>query len=97
MNGPEDRQRLIAACFEGDSAAVRALLEAEPRLSQARFEALHSTGLHIAAHRGFEALVEQLLAAGADRGARDGAFHATPAGWAHHAGHAELGAFLDAT
>ena len=39
-------------------------------------------------------LVDQLLAAGADPSLRDREFHADAAGWAAHAGHTDLAAFL---
>jgi hypothetical protein len=52
------------------------------------------TPLHGAALRGHEALVELLIAHGADLTARDGNFDSTPAGWATHAGHVALAARL---
>jgi hypothetical protein len=53
-----------------------------------------ATALHEAALRGDTALVEQLLAAGADRTVRDRQFDADAAGWAEHAGHNNLAAHL---
>jgi hypothetical protein len=48
------------------------------------------TALHEAALRGDAAMCDWLLAHGADRTVRDRHFHATPAGWAAHAGHRAL-------
>jgi hypothetical protein len=39
-------------------------------------------------------VAELLLELGADPARRDARFRATPAGWAEHAGHAELAAWL---
>jgi ankyrin repeat protein len=55
-----------------------------------------TTALHEAALRGDHALVDLLLALGADPSIRDVRFHATPAGWADHQGHAALAAELRA-
>jgi hypothetical protein len=52
------------------------------------------TGLHAAAGNGDSELVELLIELGADPGATDARFGATPAGWAEHFGHAELAAYL---
>jgi hypothetical protein len=39
-------------------------------------------------------LVDHLLQRGADPNIRDTQFHGTPAGWAHHNGHADVAAAL---
>jgi ankyrin repeat protein len=44
------------------------------------------TPLHLAAEGGHTAMIELLLARGADRSARDANYQATPAEWAKHAG-----------
>jgi ankyrin repeat protein len=54
------------------------------------------TALHEAAWLGDRELVDELLALGADPSIRDFAFGGTPAGWAHHGGHADLATHLDA-
>jgi ankyrin repeat protein len=53
-----------------------------------------ATPLHWAALRGRAEVAELLLERGADRTVRDTTFHATPAGWAEHEGHAALAARL---
>jgi serine/threonine-protein phosphatase 6 regulatory ankyrin repeat subunit B len=87
MHPPELAQRVIEACFAGDEATVRELVTAEPALAAARFRALDSTALHISAHRGFQGIVELLLAHGADPNAREGCSATTPLHWAAEAGH----------
>ena len=49
-----------------------------------------ATALHLAAFDGDGALVEELLACGADPSLQDDVFHGTPAGWAYAGGHTEL-------
>ncbi len=53
-----------------------------------------ATALHEAALRGDRATCEWLVARGADAALRDRRFDATAAGWAAHAGHRELAAWL---
>lgn len=53
------------------------------------------TPLHVAAWRGDAQLASALLAAGADPTLTDARFGSTPAGWARHAGHAEVAELLD--
>ncbi|WP_053225858.1 ankyrin repeat domain-containing protein [Solirubrobacter soli] len=53
-----------------------------------------ATALHEAAFRGDRAIVDLLLAAGADRTIRDREFNADAAGWASHAGHTSLATHL---
>jgi ankyrin repeat protein len=79
---------LIArAAAQGNTAAVALLLE---RGADVNAVGERATALHEAAWRNDTALVDVLLAAGADRTLRDRQFGATPSGWAAHAGHAEL-------
>jgi len=49
-----------------------------------------ATPLHWAALRGHAEVASLLLDRGADRAVRDTSFHATPQGWAEHAGHQAL-------
>ena len=77
----DDVQAFFSEVERGDVEIVRALVAAAPRLAKAR-DAKGATALHVAAFHGYRAIVELLLASGADINARDGAFGATPAGWA---------------
>jgi len=52
------------------------------------------TGLHYAALNGHRAMVEFLLAHGADRTIKDTKVSSTAAGWADHGGYPELRDFL---
>jgi hypothetical protein len=54
------------------------------------------TALHEAAFRADVPVIDALLALGADPTLRDRDYHATPAGWAHHAGHVALAERLQA-
>jgi ankyrin repeat protein len=71
------------AVERGDLESVRASLAADPALARAR-DAGGATALHHAAFLGHRAVVEALLAAGAEVNARDATHDATPAGWAVH-------------
>lgn len=73
----------FSAVERGDAESAHAMLAAEPDLARARDET-GATALHVAAFHGHRAIVEALLAAGADVNARDGTHGATPAGWAIH-------------
>ena len=73
----------FAAVERGDEDAVRGMLATNADLAHVR-DAEGATALHVAAFHGHRAIVELLLGAGADINARDGAFNATPAGWAIH-------------
>lgn len=53
------------------------------------------TGLHYAALNGHRAMVEFLVEQGAKVDVKDKKVNSTPAGWAEHGGHGELGQFLD--
>ena len=68
------------------------LLDAGVDVSAARPDA--TTALHHAAVDGNAALVDELLARGADLARRDKVFNGTAAGWAYAGGHEELGARL---
>jgi ankyrin repeat protein len=71
------------AVERGDLETVHASLAADPALASAR-DATGATALHHAAFLGHRAMVEELLAAGAELNARDATHDATPAGWAVH-------------
>jgi ankyrin repeat protein len=78
-------------------AAELGRLEAVTLLADVGFDVNareRTTALHEAAWRGDRVLVELLLSLGADATIRDREHHGTPAGWAHHNGHAELAAYL---
>ena len=77
----DDIQAFFSEVERGDVEMVRAMVAAAPRLVRAR-DAKGATALHVAAFHGYRAIVELLLAAGADINARDDSFGATPAGWA---------------
>ena len=80
---------LIArAAAQGNAAAVALLLE---RGADVNAFGERATALHEAAWRNDTALVDLLLAAGADRTLRDRQFGATASGWAAHAGHPRTG------
>lgn len=77
----DDVQAFFSEVERGDTDTVRAMVAAAPRLVHAR-DATGATALHVAAFHAHRAIVELLLASGADINARDGTHGATPAGWA---------------
>src|SRR5262249_13955299 len=85
-----DPERIVLAAELGRTGAIRL-----PVGVGAAVNAGHgNTALHEAAYHGNRAVVEVLLELGADPGRRDHGHRATPAGWAEHAGHRELAAWL---
>lgn len=93
---PEDRLSIINnafvyACMHGHIDAAQLLLEkgAEVNSVPAGFD-YAGTGLHYAALNGQRAMVEFLLAHGADRKLEDTKVGSTAAGWAEYGGHPEL-------
>lgn len=80
------------AAEQGRTEGVRLLVELGWDVN-ARYR---TTALHEAALRGDRALVDVLLALGADPRIHDTAYDSPPAGWAAHSGHTELAAYLDA-
>jgi ankyrin repeat protein len=98
----QDRQGIINnafvfACMHGHIEAAKLLLKkgAEINAIPGGFD-FAGTGLHYAALNGHRAMVEFLLANGADRTLRDTKVHSTPAGWAEHGGHPDLRDLLEA-
>lgn len=99
----QDRQGIVNnafvyACMHGHLEAAKLLLEkgAEINSIPGGFD-YAGTGLHYAALNGHRAMVEFLLAHGADRTLKDTKVSATAAGWADHGGHTELRDFLGAS
>jgi len=81
------------ACALGRTEDVAALLRADPRRANASgLSAL--TPLHWAAYHGHAAIVDLLLAYGADTGATDPYLGKTPLQWARDAGHGVIVARL---
>lgn len=85
-----DSQRLVCAVLDGDRAAALALIAGEPALARSVDDALSSTALHMAAHRGQTEVVAALLAAGADVDAREGCSGTTALHWAAEGGRPEV-------
>jgi ankyrin repeat protein len=91
VTAPPPAGLIARAAERGRGEAVALLLE---RGADVNATGERATALHEAALRGDTALTHQLLAAGADPTLHDHEFNATPAGWAEHAGHPDLAAFL---
>ena len=81
----------VFACMHGHIDAAKLLLEkgAEINAIPGGFD-FAGTGLHYAALNGHRAMVEYLLAHGADRNIKDTKVDSTAAGWAEHGGHPEI-------
>jgi ankyrin repeat protein len=91
VTAPPPPGLIVRAAASGNAAAVALLLE---RGADVNAMPGRATALHEAAFRGDRALVDLLLAAGADPTIRDREFNADAAGWASHAGHTALAARL---
>jgi ankyrin repeat protein len=84
---------LAWAAARGHTASIRRLvaLGADPNQPTTFGGPQHAqpaTALHLAAQDGHLDAIRTLLELGADRTIEDGIYHATPAGWAEHGGHA---------
>jgi ribosomal protein S18 acetylase RimI-like enzyme len=79
----------------GWASRLPALLNAHPEAVSRRAGAMGATPLHHAALRGDKALVALLLAHGADASLADHTSTSPPAGWARHAGHADVAALIE--
>ena len=93
---PQDQQGIVNnafvfACMHGHIDAAQLLLEKGAQINAipGGFD-FAGTGLHYAALNGHRAMVEFLLANGADREIRDTRVNAVAAGWAEHGGHTNL-------
>jgi ankyrin repeat protein len=83
---------LIDAAERGNAAGVQLLARIGYDVNARHRQA----ALHVAAYAGDRAVCELLLRLGAEPAVRDTSFDATPAGWAAHAHHDELAAWLEA-
>jgi ankyrin repeat protein len=94
-NVEELAQAANAAIRGGHAGCVRLLLDAGlPASTCIPNHPYSATLLHQAAWFGHQAIVELLYDRGADLTVTDTQFQGTPAGWASHAGHAELSEWL---
>jgi uncharacterized protein len=86
----------IYACMQNQVDAANLLLQkgAEIDAIPPGFD-YAGTGLHYAALRGHRAMVEFLVAHGADVNVKDTKVGSTPAGWAEHGGHPEIKDYLE--
>lgn len=87
---------LVVAASLGLRDGVALLLDAgvDPNIRSARLHC-HATALHQAALIGDRDLCDMLLAKGASRTVYDDMWNGAPFGWASHAGHAALAAYLE--
>jgi ankyrin repeat protein len=99
----DDRQSIINnafvyACMSNHIDAAKLLLKkgAEIDAIPPGFD-YSGTALHNAAVNGHRAMVEFLVAQGANVNIKDTKVHSTPAGWAEYAGHLEIKNYLDQT
>ena len=98
-SNPQDRHLALALASQFDHLEiVRVLLDAgeDPNRYNPVGGHSHSTPLHQAAAEGHQELVQLLLERGASADMKDVLWHATPAGWASHAGRTELASYLRA-
>jgi len=93
----EDRHRALALSAQhGHAEIVRLLLDAgeDPNRFNPRGFHAHSTPLHQSACYGHEAVVRLLIERHARPDLEDTIYHGTPLGWAQHAGHTAIEAYL---
>jgi ankyrin repeat protein len=96
---PEERHLALALASQfGHVEVVRLLLDLgeDPSRYNPVGGHAHSTPLHQAAWGGHEDVVRLLVERGARVDMKDILWHATPAGWAHHAGRTAIEAYLRA-
>jgi Ankyrin repeats (3 copies) len=95
-SGDERHLALALASQHGDVEIVRLLLDAgeDPNRYNPVGGHSHTTPLHQAALEGNNELVRLLVERGARLDLKDILWHGTPADWAHHAGKAEIEAYL---
>jgi peptide-methionine (S)-S-oxide reductase len=93
---PDDlmRRRAMYYAAQGNQVAALELIVREGLLPVNARIGHGDTALHRAALEGHRAVVEALLALGADPGLRDATWNGTPAGWAEHGGHKKLAEYL---
>lgn len=86
----------IYACIHNRIEAASLLLERGAQINAIPpgFD-YAGTGLHNAAVHGHRAMVEFLIAQGADPNIKDLKVHSSPAGWANYGGHKDLRDFLE--
>lgn len=87
-------QAFFNAVLNGDDATVGAWLAESPAVAQMKFDG--ATALHCAALENRRAVVDLLLAHGADLNVVDDEFGSTPLRWANEKGHVEMTAYLAA-
>lgn len=95
-SGMERCQALALAAQHGHAPVVSTLIKTGVPCHQFNPEGCHphSTPLHQAAAGGHLAVVRLLVAHGANTATTDRVHHATPQGWAEHAGRTAVAAFL---
>ena len=91
-NRRSDPAAFFAAVQEPSADRVKEILAGDPGLVSIRNEG--GTALHFAAIANDRAMVDTLLAAGADLDARDDTYQMTPIGWANEEGHVEMVRYL---
>lgn len=86
----------IYACMHDQMDAAKLLLKRGAQINAIPpgFD-YAGTGLHYAALNGHREMVDFLIEQGAKVDVKDAKVNSTPAGWAEHGGHEELGQFLD--
>ena len=80
------------AVKNGNLPSVQSLLHAQPGFALQRHEG--ATALHFAAIHNNRAIVDLLLAEGANPEAEDDEFESTPINWANEAGHTDMVQYL---